>query len=177
MTCCYQGICIYKPTDYRIIITAGYIIEAGFRVVVVTTVAQGVGCADGSCHAAGGGEQLAPGAVLVGDYPAACVTEDANDVTLEIVLVVVGDLRAAVLVDQTVGDARFIVQEDQVIVTGFLRLQLVSQPVILGGGAANGLTCPQPGCVIGIAVGIAALGCCCQLPPVAPGEGKAIPVA
>ena len=152
------------------------VVETGFLVVVVATVAQGVACADGGCHTAGGGEELAPGAVLVGDDSCSCVIYDTDDIALQVVLVVVFFLRAAVLMDQTIGRTCFIVQEDQVLVSGALRLQLISQPVILGRNAAYGLAGTQPGGIVGIAVGIAALGCRCQLPPVAPCEGESIPV-
>ena len=120
-------------------------------VVVVATVAQGVGCAYVTCHAAGGGKQLAPGAVLVGYDSCTCVIYDTDDIALQVVLVVVGYLRAAVLMDQAVGDAGFVVEEDQVIAAGSLRLQLVPQPVILGGGIAYGLAGTQPGGIVGVA--------------------------
>ena len=146
--------------------------------MVLATAAVGIGV-DLSNIALGGilsDGANAPSIIGVSCHSFGIPIDNGNDVTLEIVLVVVGDLRAAVLVDQTVGDARFIVQEDQIIISGALRLQLITQPVILRGGIAYGLAGTQPGGIVAIAVVAVGVFHSCQLPSIAPCEGESIPV-
>ena len=59
----------YKPTDIRIVITAGYIIESGLGVVVVASVAEGVevgyavGAGNGGAGVVGDGQEPSPSVV------------------------------------------------------------------------------------------------------------------
>ena len=68
MPCRGEGVGIDKPVGYGIVVAALEIIEAGFHVEVVTTIAQGIelgdmGIGDGVALAVGGAQGLAPGIV------------------------------------------------------------------------------------------------------------------
>ena len=84
-------ICVNKPTNLRIIITAGYIVEFCLGVVVVASVPQRVNAG----HIAGRGEELAPGVVGVGGDAGSAAVQNAHDVALQVGQVVVGDGRCA----------------------------------------------------------------------------------
>ena len=99
-------VCINPPTNLRIIITAGYIIESCLRIVVVTTVAKWVLLRQG----AGGGQDLAVGVIGVGGNRIAAGVYQSHDIALQIGYIVIGraiDLHgvglAGVVVEEVVG--------------------------------------------------------------------------
>ena len=73
-----------------VIISALEVIEFGFGVVDVTTVAEGVEGAEGGGEVTGGGEGVAPGVVGVGDDGRAGGAQDGSYITLQVRHIVVG---------------------------------------------------------------------------------------
>ena len=77
---------IDEAADQGVIIAGLEVIEAGFGIVVIAAIAQGVDCG----HGAGGGIYLAVGVVGIGSYPGSGRIDKVHDITLEIGDVVVG---------------------------------------------------------------------------------------
>ena len=77
---------IDEAADQGIVIAALEVIEAGFGIVVIAAIAQGVDCG----HGAGGGIYLAVGVVGIGSYPGSGRIDKVHDITLEVGDVVVG---------------------------------------------------------------------------------------
>ena len=75
---------IDESPQLRIIIPALQVIQAGFFVVDITAVAQGVGLAEGIGHAACDGEDIAPGIVGVFHNGCAADGDDGGNVALEV---------------------------------------------------------------------------------------------
>ncbi len=75
MACRNDTIRVNKPTDFGIVITAGYIIESRLGIVVVASIAEGVtehdagGVGEGLVQGVGNGDQVAPGIVGVVTHP------------------------------------------------------------------------------------------------------------
>ena len=84
-----ENVCINKPTDLRIVITAGYIVESRLGVVDIAPVAQGVVGSQGISHGNGGAENVAPGIVGVGDHSCSGGVQNRGDIPLEVGGVVV----------------------------------------------------------------------------------------
>ena len=61
MTCGSIGVCTDEPSGLGIVVAGPEVVESGFLVVVVATVADGVDV----CQSAGGGNDLAVGIVLI----------------------------------------------------------------------------------------------------------------
>ena len=75
---------INPPTNLRIVITAGYIIEPGFGIVVVTAIAERVVRAKCSCQGAGGGYQLATRIINIFYHTHAAFVYKANYIILAV---------------------------------------------------------------------------------------------
>ena len=72
---------------YGVIVTRLQIVEAGFGVVVVATVAEGIDL----CHGAGGVGELTPGVVGVAGNHGSAGIDKAKNVTLQVQNIVIGD--------------------------------------------------------------------------------------
>ena len=99
----YFPTCIDKPTCHGIVIPTLQIVEARLSIVVVATVAEGVilgdlvvrGITIAALHRTA--DQIAPGVVVVLHDPVAEVIEDADNISLQVLLVEIGG-RLSVLV-------------------------------------------------------------------------------
>ena len=85
----YESIGIDKSAGVCIVISGLQIIEPGLSVVDVTTICQGVGCAEGRSHATSSGQELAPSVVRVFADCRALIIQKGNYVTLQVGNVVV----------------------------------------------------------------------------------------
>ena len=161
---------IDPPTNLRIVITAGYIIEPGFGVEVVATVADGVDAR----HRAAGAEKLAPGVVAVVRNLRPTCGEDLHHVALQVRHIVVEYRRCARrgLVRERIRHAALVVEKFQLLSVPVLRYQLVPLPHIAVLHTAHSLRLPQPVHIVGVARNRAAgrSGYCGQTPAVDPGE-------
>lgn len=131
MACRSVGIGADKSTSLRVVVTGQTIIELGFVIVVVATVAQGVD----ACHRTRCGNDLAVGVIFVGRYGDTVTVDQTNDVALQVQNVVV--ICSVVL--QRERPSVGIVEEVQVIVTVEFPHQLAIVVNINGGFAAYGL--------------------------------------
>ena len=66
------------------------VVQPGFGIVDVTTVAEGVEGAEGGGEVTGGGEGVAPGVIGVGDDGCAGGAQDGSYITLQVRHIVVG---------------------------------------------------------------------------------------
>ena len=73
-----QAVGVDEAVGYGVIISALEIIEAGFGVVVVAPVAEGIDL----CHGAGGVGELTPGVVGVAGNQGSAFVEQTKNVTL-----------------------------------------------------------------------------------------------
>ena len=151
---------LYPPTNLRIVITAGYIIESHFGIVVIVPIAEGILIAHGVAGGVGNGA-LAPGvvAVLSHDLPRGGA-DDGNNIPLDIVEVVeqhgpVGKAHAL---------AGAVVEEAHNGIPGLLRQNLGAVDRFAGADAVG---------VVFVAVSGAAIGDFPQL-PAHPGVGGAV---
>ena len=139
-------ICIDKSAPPRVIIPALQIVQPRFRVVDVSAVAQGVLCAEGCCHRAGGGQQIAPRVVGVAHNARAAGIDKVGHVALCVLDVEI--LRAVAVHGQRAGR---IVGEVQLIATPRQLHHLVAQIVIVVRSTIHDLR-------DALAVGIVAIG-------------------
>ena len=92
---------IDKPTPRRVIVPALQIIQPRLRVIDIPAVAQGVLCAEGCCHRAGGGQRVAPCVVGVSHDARAAGGDETGHVALRVLDVEI--LRAVVVHGQRAG--------------------------------------------------------------------------
>ena len=165
---------INPPSDLRIVITAGYIIESRFGVVVIASVPQRVDAG----HIAGGGEELAPGVVGVGGDAGSAAVQDASDVALQVGQVVVGDggCGGTGFVGESIRIAAFIVEEFQLFAVIVLGDQLAALPEVLVFHTIDGFCKPEAVSVVGVGGGQIFGGVCGAGKPSAvyPCEGAAV---
>ena len=81
---------VQESADFGVIISALEVVQPGFGIVDVATVAQGVQDAEGGSEVAGGGEGVTPGVVGVGDDGCAAGAQDGSYITLQVRHIVVG---------------------------------------------------------------------------------------
>ncbi len=84
-----QRIRIDKSANDRVIVAAVQIVEAGFGIIVITTVTVGVDLADGVSQSSGDAGYHAPGIILIGYYFLPLFVKDTDDVELQIADVIV----------------------------------------------------------------------------------------
>ena len=201
MPCRNKSIRINPPTDLRIVITADggvvvtglQVVEPGFVIEVVATVAEGVdvrkcvrGCIGNIVtitvfHA----QNIAPGVVGVAGYQGAVALVDPEHVALQVLdEVVVGPALADAVIPQgNTGDAAaFVVviahpQGDisAAVVPGLAQVSTLGN-VVRGAAAGIPLFRAQTGCVVAVAGGFTAVGGACQTPSFRPGEGIAVAI-
>ena len=107
---------LYPPTNLRIVITAGYIIESHLGIVVIVPIAEGILIAHGVAGGVGNGA-LAPGvvAVLSHDLPRGG-PGDGNDIPLQVVEVII----QRVAIGEAHPLARAVVEEQHGGIPGLL---------------------------------------------------------
>ena len=125
---------IDKPTPRRVIVPALQIIQPRLRVIDIPAVAQGVLCAEGCCHRAGGAQRIAPCVVGVGHDARAAGADKAGHVALRVLDVEV--LRAVAVHGQRAGR---VVGEVQLIAAPRQLHQLVAQIMVIVGRAVDSL--------------------------------------
>ena len=81
----YLSVGTNKPAHPGIIVPGLEVIEAGFLVIDIAPIAEGVLPAEGSGQGAGAGEGIAPGVVGVFDHDLAGIVGDGDNVALGIV--------------------------------------------------------------------------------------------
>ena len=154
------------------VVVAGLqIVEAGFLVVAVAAIAQGVEGADAVGAGVGGMPQLAPGVVVVIHHGGTGGVDDTDYITLGICDVVVGGGNAVNGVVQNIGVAVGIVEEIQGGVSVGLPQQLSAGIGVVVGHTVDGFVGSQAVDVVLIAVGLSAHGSGVQLPAIDPGHG------
>ena len=146
MPCGRIPIRINKPTPTRVIIPALQIVQPRFRVVDISSVAQGVLFAEGCGQRAGGGQQIAPCVVGVGHDARAAGGDEACHVALRVLDVKI--FRAVVVHGQRAGR---VVGEVQLIAAPCQLHQLVAQIMVIVRRAVDSLR-------DALAVGIVAVG-------------------
>ena len=137
---------IDKPPPPRVIIPALQIVQPRLRVVDVPAVAQGVLCAEGGGHRAGGAQRIAPCVVGVGHNARAAGIDEAGHVALCVLDVEI--LRAVAVHGQRAGR---VVGEVQLIAAPRQLHQLVAQIMVIIRRAVDSF-CDAP------AVGIVSVG-------------------
>ena len=149
-----------EPPELRVIISAVEIIKAGFGIVIIPPVAEGVFVAHGVADGVGDGT-LAPGvvAVLSHDLPRGS-PDNGNNIPLDIVEVVeqhgpVGKAHAL---------AGAVVEEAHNGIPGLLRQNLAAVEEELRGGTVDCLAGADAVGVVLVVVGVAAVGDFPQLP-------------
>ena len=98
-----------EPADGGVIIAALEVVEAGFIVLIVATIPQGVDLR----HSAGRGQHLAVGVVGIRRHPVAVAVHQVHHITLEIRDVIVGGSGGTVVVNQGIGEASIVIPEIQ----------------------------------------------------------------
>ena len=155
-----KAVCTDKPPELRVIISAVEIIKAGFGIVIIPPVAEGVFVAHGVAGGVGDGA-VAPGVVAVGGNDLARGgPDDGNNIPLDIVEVVeqhgpVGKAHAL---------AGAVVEEAHNGIPGLLRQNLAAVEEELRGGTVDCLAGADTVGVVLVAVSIAAVGDFPQLP-------------
>ena len=139
MSCRNKSICIDPPTNLRIVITAGYIVESRFGVIVIPTIPERIECADNPllnrCRTRlGGNRAVAPRIVCVRAYLGSVFRVDGDDVPLQILLEVVGVKRirsiGLVSVLQPDGSAVLIIEVYKEVVRGLRATTALRRPCL-----------------------------------------------
>ena len=153
---------IDKPPHHRVIVSALEVIEPGFLVVHVSTVAQGVDACQGSrCR-----DDLAIGIVVIAGRHRTAGVHNAHYVALEIGDVIVH--RAVVL--HGVGCTIGIIEEVNGIGSPGHAHQLAAGVVVAVGGAVHGLAGSQAAGIISKAQVVGSIGDGGQSPTIDPGK-------
>ena len=169
LSCGNKSVHTNEPPELQVIIAAVQIVQAGFGIVIVPPVAEGILIAHGVAGGVGNGA-LAPGVVAVGGNDlAGGGADDGNNIPLDIVEVVeqhspVGKAHAL---------AGAVVEEAHNGIPGLLRQNLAAVEEEFRGGAVDCLAGADTVSVVLVAVGIAAIGDLPQL-PAHPGVGGAV---
>ena len=73
-----------------VVVAALEVVEAGFGIVDIASVAQGVVGAQGAGHGTADGKELAPGVISIGDHSRSGGVQDGRDIALEVGGIIVG---------------------------------------------------------------------------------------
>lgn len=139
----------------------------GFGVVDIAAVAQGVLCTEGTCHAAGDAEDVAPGVVGVLYHRFAQVVQNGSYIALDVGdVVVIGSVPA-----DGNGGAAGIVDEVHLDAAALHVAQLIAVVRILVSSASVGALGSQSVGVVGVVPCFRAIGHRRQLSAVLPGVG------
>ena len=169
LSCGNKSVCTDKSPELRVIIPAVEIIKAGFGIVIIPPVAEGILVAHGVAGSVGD-SAFAPGVVVVlGHNLSGSSPDDGNDIPLQVVEVVeqhgpVGKAHAL---------AGAVVEELHDRFPGLLRQNLGAVEEKFRGGAVDCFGRADAVGVVLIAVGVAAVGDFPQLTAL-PGVGGAV---
>ena len=165
-----EGVRIDKAADGGVVITALEVIESGFLIVYISTIAQGVLRKNG---VAGLENNVTVGIILVNTVSRARGTGDADDIALQVQKIITG----VTIILQRVGCALFIIEEVHDVGSATLRPGLTQQLAagidVVIGNAIYGLTGADTIAVVGVANRSAGFRCACQFPAILPGKGPA----
>ena len=153
---------IDKPSNRRVIVSALKVVESGFLVVDVPTVAQGVD----ACQSASSGDDLAIGVVVVACDNVLAGVHNAHHVPLQVGDVVVR--RAVVL--HGVGCTIGIIEEVNGIGSPGHAHQLTAGVVVAVGSAVHGLAGSQAAGIVSKAQAVGSIRSGCKAPAIGPGE-------
>ena len=146
----YEDICIDKSADCGIIIPGLEIIEAGFVVVDVAAVAEGIIYTQRVCHTTAGGKDITPSVVCVANYFCAFIIQNGKDIAKGVGHIIVVIIIILYCHRVTVGT----VNKGQGI-AAYLHLMEIIAVIKVGiGGTAIGTLCSHAGCVVGVGSGI-----------------------
>ena len=169
LSCGNKSVCTDKSPELRVIIPAVEIIKAGFGIVIIPPVAEGILVAHGVAGGVGDGT-LAPGVVAVlGHNLSGSSPDNGNNIPLQVVEIVeqhgpVGEAYAL---------AGAVVDEAHDRFPGLLRQNLGAVEEKFRGGAVDCFGRADAVGVVLIAVGVAAVGDFPQLTAL-PGVGGAV---
>lgn len=136
-----------KPGNHRVIITALQIVEACFGIVIIPAIPQRIDVR----QAAAGGNELAPGVVLIGGQYIAVDILNAGDVALLGGHVVAGHIGAAGRVIPEANRRTFVViEEEKLVAVPLLPNQLIAGVGVMVSNTIHCLGGPQAVAVIGI---------------------------
>jgi len=170
-------ISVEESTGYGVIVSALQVVERGFGIVVVSTVAERVirGICIITCGVQNVGRMVSPSIVRVGNHLGARFIVNRNDIAKQIFLKEEVDeytfyhrRRAILHADRATC---FVVQVNKRIVTPSFAddLRAVECVDVLNG--AYFFTCSDAGVIVLVDIGRAVFSCCCQLAAVFPGKG------
>ena len=167
MTSGDESIRIEESADLGVIVAALEIVEAGFGIVDIAPVAQGVVGSQGAGHGTGGAEDVAPGIISVGYDSCSGDVQDRRYITLEVGGVVV----SGAVVDHGQRCAAGIVGKGQGVAAHGHLTQLAAIVDIAVRGAAVGPFGPHAVGIVGEGPSGASTGHSGQLPAMLPGIG------
>ena len=156
------GVSIEESANHRVIVSALEVVESGFLIVDVPTVAQGVD----ACQSASSGDDLAIGVVVVAGHHRAAGVYDAHDIALEIGDIVV---HCAVVL-HGVGCTIGIIEEVNGIGSPGHAHQLTAGVVVAVGSAVHGLAGSQAAGIVSKAQAVGSIRSGCKAPAIGPGE-------
>ena len=168
MPCRCIHVRINKPTDLRIIITTGYIIEPRLRIVIVATVTEGI---DG-CHGTSCSQHSAIGIIGICSNAGSGCVDKVHYITLQVGDVVV----SGSVISDGEGCPAGGIGEVQHVGTIGLPEKLSSGIHILMLHAIDGFARPQTVQVIGVGNACSRLAGGCELASILPSEVPASPV-
>ena len=136
---------IDESSQFGIVISALEVIESGLVVIDISTVAQGVGFAEGGCHGTGGCQDVAPRVVGVLDDRCAAGIQDGGNVTLD-----VGDIVVVrTIVGNRHGCAGCVISKVQRVTAHGHSAQAAAVVNVAVGSGTVGTLCPQTIGIIG----------------------------
>ena len=141
------------------------VVQSGFLIVDIATVAQGVQCAKGRCEGAGDRKELAPGVVNIIHNCRAGSVADTDNVALQIGDIVVG---CAVVCHHGGSTAGIVEETEGAAAFG----HLAEAAAIIDVAVSHGVICPagtHTVGIVGVCPGSRAIGHGCQFTAVAPG--------
>ena len=150
-----------------VIVSALEVVEAGFGIIDIAPVAQGVVGAQGAGHGTGGAENVAPGIVGIGDHSRSGGVQDRGDIALEVGGIIVSGAVAGDGQRRTTG----IVGKGQGVAAHGHLAQLAAIVDIAVCRAAIGPGSAHAVSIVGIGPGTSVVSNRCQLPAMLPGIG------
>ncbi len=169
MTCAYICIRIYKPADFRIIISALEVVQPGLGIVEVASIPKRVY----TCHITRRSEQFTPSVVGVcGSFSAGC-GYDLENIPLKVFDVEVFGVSAVRSSGEAYDLTGGIIVEVKGVCVGNVRGKLRPLPDVAVSYAVDGFACAQTGLVIDKVQRVAALCHACQLSAALPAHSPA----
>ena len=155
-----KRICVDEPTYLRIIITALEIIQPGFSIVDVATVAQRVHLPQGIRHTSGDGKDVTPCIVGILHDSSSAGVQDGDNITLQILHIVI---------DGIIECNRIISEVQRIAADCHLHQGTAVVEVLIGSGTVSPLGSQTIG-IIGIIPGCRTVACAYQLSAMLPAK-------